>query len=555
MNINDFKSHVDKTILNRGYDYYIEGNIVESYKNKDNEYIFVIEGNEEYEVVVKIDDNGEIIYSHCDCPYDFGPICKHEVASYYELDDILNSRAKTTSGKKEKVEKLELNDVLNTLSKEELITIIEYLAEKDSFLKESLIFKYSKGDDEQELKKCKKLIDSVVGKYLRRGRFIPYDETYDFICDMEEVLEKARETEDSLLALDITFLLLNEAVEAFQYADDSDGWIGSLVSNTLEAISDIVMANQNLNIREKMFNKLLQMSDSKIFDEWEEYKHDIFRICSEFADVEEFRNKLVAKIKGLLDKYYKDEYKRYSAESLLKLLFHIINEYGTKEEADKFIVENLKFTYFRELLIDKYFKEKNYNGVIELAMQGEKQDVKYAGLIIKWKELRYRAYKEQGLKEEQEKLAKELFLNGKFDYYEDLKELAREDKTAFYNNLKRELKNDEGWHGRSLYLRIIVEEKDTDEIMEYVRENPRTIEEYIHLLIDKYRDEVMEIYIKSIKLQASSASNRNGYKAVCGTIKRYKKIFGNKNIEGLINELTALYKKRPAFLDELRKIR
>lgn len=555
MNINNFKGHIDKTILNRGYDYYIEGNIVENYKNVDNEYIFEIEGSDNYEVVVKIDDNGEILYSQCDCPYDFGPICKHEVAAYYELDDILNSGVKTTSGKKEIVEKLGLKDVLNALSKEELIAIIEDLAEKDSFLKESLIFKYLKSDDEQELKKCKRLIDSVVGKYLRRGGFIPYDETYDFICDMEEVLEKARETEDSLLALDITFLLLNEAVEAFQYADDSDGWIGSLVSDTLEAISDIVINNKDLSIREEMFSKLLQMSDSKVFDEWEEYKHDIFRICSDFADVEELRNKLVAKIEGLIDKYCKDEYKKYSAESLIKLLFHIINEYGTKEEADEFIVENLKFTYFRELLIDKYLNEKNYNRVIELAIQGEKQDAKYGGLITKWKELRYIAYKEQGLKKEQEKLAKELFLHGQFDHYEDLKELARENKAVFYDNLKRELKSDEGWHGRSLYLRLIVEEKDTDEIMEYVRENPRTIEEYIHLLIDKYRDEVMEIYIKYIKLQASSASNRNGYKAVCGAIKRYKGIFGNKNLEGLINELNALYKKRPAFLDELRKVR
>lgn len=206
MNISNFKSHVDKTILNRGYDYYIEGNIVESYTNEGNEYIFVIEGSEEYEVVVKIDDNGEIIYSHCDCPYDFGPICKHEVAAYYELDDILNSGVKNTNGKKEIVKRLGLNDVLNALSKEELITIIEDLAKKDSFLKESLIFRYSKGDANQELNKCKNLIDSIVRKYVRKGNFLPYNETYDFICDMEEVLEKARKTENSLLALDITFI-------------------------------------------------------------------------------------------------------------------------------------------------------------------------------------------------------------------------------------------------------------------------------------------------------------------------------------------------------------
>lgn len=77
MNINNFENHVDKTILDRGYDYYISDNIVEVYKRGDNEYVFQIQGSDDYEVIVKIDNDGEIIYSECDCSYDFGPICKH----------------------------------------------------------------------------------------------------------------------------------------------------------------------------------------------------------------------------------------------------------------------------------------------------------------------------------------------------------------------------------------------------------------------------------------------------------------------------------------------
>lgn len=82
MNLNNFESHIDKKILDRGYNYYIEGNIMDTSASGDNEYIFEIEGSEDYQVVVKIDNKGEILYSECDCPYDFGDICKHEVAAY-----------------------------------------------------------------------------------------------------------------------------------------------------------------------------------------------------------------------------------------------------------------------------------------------------------------------------------------------------------------------------------------------------------------------------------------------------------------------------------------
>lgn len=44
-----------------------------------------------YEVTVEIDDMGEIIYSECDCPYDFGPVCKHEVAVFFQLAEIINT--------------------------------------------------------------------------------------------------------------------------------------------------------------------------------------------------------------------------------------------------------------------------------------------------------------------------------------------------------------------------------------------------------------------------------------------------------------------------------
>ncbi|HIG0362329.1 TPA: SWIM zinc finger family protein [Clostridium sporogenes] len=557
MNINDFEKHINKTILDRGYGYYIDGNITETCNCTDNEYIFEVEGTEDYQVIVNIDDNGEILCSSCDCPYDFGPICKHEVATYFKLYEILNSNNIEKNLIKEEVTFPDIKKVLNTLSKEELMNIILDITKKDATLRNSIIVRYSKEDDINELKKCKNLIDSIVKKYIAREGFIPYRETYYFVNEMETLLEKANHTDNIILAIDIAFLLLNEAIEAFQYADDSNGDIGGLVLEVIESIGEIIGSNKNLdiNLREKLFNKLIEESENKIFYGWEEYKIDILRMCTEFADVEKLRNKLRSKIECMIDKKGNNDYTKYTNENMLLILFDIINLYGTEEEVDQFIKSNLSFTSFRELLINKYIKERNYPKVIELALGGEKQDIKYAGLLTKWKEIRYTAYKELSMKAEQKKLAKELLLDGNFLYYRELKELTAEDKGMFYNRLKQELKNCNGWQQRNIYLKLIEEENDLDEIMEFVRKNPETIETYANRLIDKFENETIKIYKIYIKSEARYSSNRKEYQTVCSIIKRYKKIAGKKNQQEIINELSVLYKRRSAFIDELSKIK
>ena len=44
------------------------------------------------------------------------------------------------------------------------------------------------------------------------------------------------------------------------------------------------------------------------------------------------------------------------------------------------------------------------------------------------------------------------------------------------------------------------------------------------------------------------------YREVCSILNRYRNIVGDKNQKEMINVLSTLYNKRPAFLDELRKL-
>ena len=331
-----------------------------------------------------------------------------------------------------------------------MIQIIINITNRDAILETKVSWvRYSRGDDKLELENCQDLINKIVRKFTGREGFIPYRETGTFVMEMDAVVHKGqRNTENPILAFNIAWLLLEEAICAFQYADDSDGDIGELVTESIQLISEIVASvNENdQDQKEELFEKLLAQIDNEIFDGWEDFQIDLLHICFEFADDETHREHLRTKVESMLEKESSSRYTHYRNESLLQLLFQLIEQYGSQEETEQFIHEHLQFSSFREQLLKKYLQEKNYYKLIEVAKEGELQDQQYPGLVTNWKKFRYTAYKFLSLKEEQQKLAKELFLKGDFDYYKDLKELNLENYEEFYTTLKQELKSRDGWN-------------------------------------------------------------------------------------------------------------
>ncbi|MDD4089291.1 MAG: hypothetical protein PHP29_06340 [Tissierellia bacterium] len=557
MNINNFNEIVDKKILYRGYDYYLEG-VVELLNKDNNMYLFQVQGSYMYEVSVVLDDSGEIISSQCDCPYNMGPICKHEVASYYELNKILKCKEDGINNKKEK--QPSLIDVLNKLSKEELVNLIIEITNSDMVLKNNILLLYSKDSYEQEIEKCERLICSIVNKYSRKNGYIEYNETYRFSSEMYIILEKAHAIEDKLLVLDVLFLLLNTLIEAYQYADDSDGSIGGLVDEVFEEIE--IIADEKEEYEEKLqidiFNKLLNKASDHIFDDWSNYKIDLLNICVEFADIKECREKLINTIDEELDENNSDYNIKYINVELLKIMFYIIDMFDSKEKADKFILDNIKYTYFKDIYINKYIDERNFDKVIKLTFEWEKSDSNNSS-ETKWKKIRYSAYKELSMENEQIELAKELLFAGNFEYYIELKELMNENFEVFYKDLKSQLRElgqtANRYMSKPIFIKLIEYENDLDEILQLLKEQPHRIEDYGDRLFGKFPEEVIKAYEIYIKNSASIASKRKDYVNVCWKIKNYGKFAGIDKVTEMINDLMNLYKKRPAFIDELKKIK
>ena len=86
MNFPAFEIEIERKILDRGYDYYENNNVIDVENLGNGEFSAVVEGSENYEVFVQI-SKGKVVEHSCDCPYDWGDICKHVVAVLYYIRD------------------------------------------------------------------------------------------------------------------------------------------------------------------------------------------------------------------------------------------------------------------------------------------------------------------------------------------------------------------------------------------------------------------------------------------------------------------------------------
>ena len=288
MDLNKLQESIDPKIWKRGYDYYLEENVRECFKEDNQTYHFIVEGTDDYEVTVTLGDDGEVIDSACDCPYEMGPVCKHEVAAYFKLQEM-------DSQEKEKMPPLK--DLLNQLSKEELVELIYKQAMKDkTFAAQLTKPKATKNE-------LKKQITAVVKTYNRRNRFLSYREVNDFVTDMMEVLDEIREVKNVLEGLDLELYALQKGVEAFQYADDSGGDVGYLVKSILSQIKDRVVESLDLALKDKttILNKLMKFSEHACLKGWENFQLDLLEICLVYVDDQTLANQFREKLEALLD--------------------------------------------------------------------------------------------------------------------------------------------------------------------------------------------------------------------------------------------------------------
>ena len=141
-----FLDGVDPVIMARGEDYYRSGQ-VKCIDWEERHVTAEVSGSEEdpYLVELEFSEDGELEHWSCDCPYDWGPVCKHTVAVLLtiQVEPPKKNQKKATG------EKTDLQALVEKASKEQLAALVlEHCQEDRRFRSQTVIGLSTNGEQE-----------------------------------------------------------------------------------------------------------------------------------------------------------------------------------------------------------------------------------------------------------------------------------------------------------------------------------------------------------------------------------------------------------------------
>ncbi|MBR6968587.1 MAG: SWIM zinc finger family protein [Ruminococcus sp.] len=275
----DWKELFKPIILERGYDYYRNGN-AEILSSTADEINAVVSGTDDYEVNIYFSD-GEIEDMYCDCPYaSDGNNCKHMAAVLYTLEDLKDHPVLSDT---------DVESLIDNTSPEQLKKFLINAMRYDSGLKERFIRFIDGENGNINIADYKSKLKSLTGQYSDNSGFINWQNVSPFINEAVKLLE---ECTDSLIEWKRYF----EAFEIVSYYYDEilttdlddDGDISYFQSCCLEMLSTIAY-DSDIKTKHRLFNAAFRKLDTE-FDYFTELYFDFIKEC---FDVEEFLEKML----------------------------------------------------------------------------------------------------------------------------------------------------------------------------------------------------------------------------------------------------------------------
>lgn len=133
MDLFNFEKQIETKIVKRGRSYFKGGYIQSIIQVNQGRYSATVSGTRNYDVLVQLNDALEIVDSSCNCPYDWGFYCKHEVAVFYHIRESGVQPASV-----EDSSLLIIKATLKRLKKKEIIDLILDLAERNKDFRENM---------------------------------------------------------------------------------------------------------------------------------------------------------------------------------------------------------------------------------------------------------------------------------------------------------------------------------------------------------------------------------------------------------------------------------
>ena len=503
----------DYNILWRWKDYFQNNKV---YKLKEcKNFLFEAEviGSENYEVSVKLDVDNNIMALYCDCPYDYWPICKHEIALLHKLRE-------------------------------------KFIEEKILVIKENKKKKVSGISKKENTKAFFRWIIKESINWVSKGRwYIEWDRVDEalywannVICKIDDLLAQ-KDFKTAILALSI---LIETLIISLQDVDDSswDYWSMIEIECIEEYLTKLIKYTKEYWNKKEIDTLILEflklVQNSKI--SWFDFERQIFNTLMEWLNKENYKHfrKALDFIKN------KDSFNTYEI-----IEYRMIQTIWTSDEINKFIKENLKSYSFAMIVVEEYIEKNKFEKATTI-LENHLKKREYCKLEIFEKLLKISRLTKN--KNDEKKYLFEIFSeNSTISNFNEYKKFLWKDKYKIdkqkifdkIDNLKKISNSRE-------YPDICLQEKEEKRFLEYIFRNPYIyiVDRFFTKLLKIIPDELYNIYKNEVEEHLIQTTNRKKYAEQCRKIRKMKKIFPDETMN-FIEKLKSKYYQRSALKEEL----
>ena len=570
-----FASH----ILERGYDYYCDGAVENIEIGRDDIRADVV-GTEDYEVEISLND-GKVTDMYCSCPYAAGGNnCKHMAAVLYEWTaDIMDENEPEDTDNEDMdddadAESMDLFEPAVTVcdykkksaAVEKLVTsaerdivqafLVSVLAEDKKLLLRfrNMVNKCATNEDVEDYFEQ---IDEIADRYLGRDHFINYYQAYDFMLELEEIIDKdVRRMIDNGSHIS-AFHVMNHIFVLLGNVDmDDSGGETSMLAEQIYQLWLELLTKVNAQDKRKMFIWFTTHMDGSVIDYLEEYIEQI--IMEEFKEPEYEQDKL-SFMEEMIEKAEKKDSgwsRDYAVGKWTVTYLKTLEEKNAPEDQ----LEEICKKYWnnsgvRRYYIDRYFEKKEYDRVLQVLDESIELDKAYRGQVLEYNQKKKEIYRLQGNKSAYIEQLWKLVLEqsaGDLDIYKELK--------AQYSEKEWLIKREELFKKlppNAHIDRLYKEEKLYDRLLAYVLKSSGlyAVQSYENVLKKEYPKQILSKYQDEVNKMASCTGNRKHYADLVALLRRMKQIKGGSEIvETIVEEWKIKYRNRPAMMDELSKL-
>ena len=565
-----FASH----ILERGYDYYCDGAVENIEIGRDDIRADVV-GTEDYEVEISLND-GKVTDMYCSCPYAAGGNnCKHMAAVLYEWTaDIMDEDEPEDTDNEDMdndadAESMDLFEPAVTVcdykkksaAVEKLVTsaerdivqafLVSVLAEDKKLL---LRFRnmVNKCATKEDVEDYFEQIDEIADRYLGRDHFINYYQAYDFMLELEEIIDKdVRRMIDNGSHIS-AFHVMNHIFVLLGNVDmDDSGGETSMLAEQIYQLWLELLTKVNAQDKRKMFIWFTTHMDGSVIDYLEEYIEQI--IMEEFKEPEYEQDKL-SFMEEMIEKAEKKDSgwsRDYAVGKWTVTYLKTLEEKNAPEDQ----LEEICKKYWnnsgvRRYYIDRYFEKKEYDRVLQVLDESIELDKAYRGQVLEYIQKKKEIYRLQGNKSAYIEQLWKLVLEqsaGDLDIYKELK--------AQYSEKEWLIKREELFKKlppNAHIDRLYKEEKLYDRLLAYVLKSSGlyAVQSYENVLKKEYPKQILSKYQGEVNKMASCTGNRKHYADLVALLRRMKRIKGGSEIvETIVEEWKIKYRNRPAMMD------